>query len=430
MRDALRALRDSFRELTGTADAATRFRQLQRRLHPGTIAAHDELLDWAIAAADKDTADKDAPAPESASLAAEGLALRAKALRHFTGRLAGSPLRVLVHVPPASVSPAGYSAYTNLAQSLDVLGVPTLTQSFGAPWRETLKRFAPNALLTSDHHVYLDDIDRSALADYRQSAPLHLFLTASPEGEADAPLSQRLTRAEELGVSGYTSWHARESLDHEAYAPFHDRGLPILSVEFGANIVDFYPAPGISRDIDYVFLASSNRSKWDRYADWLAPILRERAGFVDGPGWRHARRCLLSDAPPAAQRSILARARVGLNLHLASQFSRPTELNERTYILAACGVPQLVDRPALLPRRFDEDALFVADSPAAYRDLLRTILARPDAAEKRARAALRTVFDRHTTFHRAEAFARELAALVCPAHTTAQGDAPCPSCAG
>jgi spore maturation protein CgeB len=51
------------------------------------------------------------------------------------------------------------------------------------------------------------------------------------------------------------------------------------------------------------------------------------------------------------------------------------------------------------------------ETPAEYAWLYRGILADPKAAEQRALLALEEVYARHTTFHRAEKLAAELAAL-------------------
>lgn len=404
MRNFLRHIRDVSRVALGIADERAHFRILQRTLNPQTVRIHDDVLDWAIDAASvNDEASTDTGGPAPRPIAAEGLALREKTLQAFKDSKKDSPLRILVHIPPPDLSPAGFSAYSNLADSFEFLDIPCHRQVWGTPW-DHLKHTRPNVFITSDHKVYLDDCDWPLIDSYREDAPLHIGLTAAPEGQADKPLKPRLDRAKRHGAGFFYSWHAPESLESSAYSPFRKTGLPLLSVEFGANILHYYPVADAKQDLDYVFLASSNRSKWERYRTWLAPILTGYGGFLDGPGWRHARRSLLADAPPGAGRYALSRARVGLNLHLAAQHCASLELNERTYILAACGVPQLVDAPALLPSRFSKNAMFIAKTPEEYASLFAHILRTPAEAEERATRAMREVFARHTTLHRASAF--------------------------
>ncbi len=185
------------------------------------------------------------------------------------------------------------------------------------------------------------------------------------------------------------------------YLPFDK----VFSIEFGANPLIHYPVPETDRDLNYVFLASVNPAKWPRYFAYLTRIFSKYPGFLDGPGWSFVGKRVV---PLKRDRYLYARARVGLNLHADEQIDWANELNERTYILAACGVPQLVDNPALLSARLNKDGLFVADTPDEYTALFDFILHNPDQAAARALIAQRQVFTEHTWFHRAERFVLEL----------------------
>ena len=109
---------------------------------------------------------------------------------------------------------------------------------------------------------------------------------------------------------------------------------------------------------------------------------------------------------------ISAKTKVGLNLHLDYQINTINQLNERTYMLAACGVPQLIDNPATLSKHFSEGCFFVANNPKEYALLFEKILTDPQEAQKRALKAQREVFANHTTFHRMDSFVRELLKLL------------------
>ena len=111
----------------------------------------------------------------------------------------------------------------------------------------------------------------------------------------------------------------------------------------------------------------------------------------------------MAGVPDAHMRHLYGRAKVGINLHVPSQISEPTELNERAYNLAASGVPQLMDYPALLPARFSENAVFAARTPREYAELFYRVLSNPAEAEDRAALALEEVMARHTVVHRADA---------------------------
>ena len=115
-----------------------------------------------------------------------------------------------------------------------------------------------------------------------------------------------------------------------------------------------------------------------------------------------------SSIPFSLNRFIYARAKVGINLHVDEQVKWGRELNERTYTLAACGVPQLIDNPKLLRARFSQDAMFHAELPNKYFDLFNHIITSPDEANAKAMLSLEEVYLRHTTFHRADFFMRQL----------------------
>ena len=89
-----------------------------------------------------------------------------------------------------------------------------------------------------------------------------------------------------------------------------------------------------------------------------------------------------------------------------------SELNERAYALAACGVPQLMDAPKLLPERFGPRSVYAASTPREYEAHFLRILREPEEARERALNALEDVFARHTVLHRAEAFLCDVADKV------------------
>jgi len=159
--------------------------------------------------------------------------------------------------------------------------------------------------------------------------------------------------------------------------------------------------------MDYVFLASVNRTKGPRYKNYMLPIASKYYGFIDGPGWQKIKNFNFNRE---RDRYIYARSKVGLNIHLEEQIDAVNEVNERTYQLVACGIPQITDDAKILPKLFSEKALFVAKNPKEYNDYFDAIMKNPALGEKRALVAQREVFEKHTTFHRAQSFIEQLSA--------------------
>lgn len=388
-----------------------KFRVFENAINRRTWTEHDRILAWAEVAAQKaETWEIEAHYVNSDDpIVRRGYFLRQQVLQHFRNRFAGfDNIRILIHTPPSRISPGGFSLFNNLAQSIEYLGVPVRQLDWDTHIGTILAEFKPTFLLTSDSREYLNKINWGAVSAYKLQHGLHIGLTASLQEYGNTPLCERLAWADQHGVDFYYSFRAPEYLTSRSeYQPFFDKGYDIFSVEFGANPLLYYPIPDIERDLDYVFLASINRDKWLRYFEYLPQILTEHHGFLDGPGWRR----LSSWAPPATHRFLYARARVGINLHIPDSIDWPSELNERTYILAACGVPQLVDNALLLPERFSVESMFVAKTPADYHRLFSELLHNPDEARARALRALDEVYTRHTCFHRAEKLINQISRL-------------------
>jgi hypothetical protein len=390
-----------------------RIRRFEAGINPRTRSSHGSIGEWAgqcLKKADGLTAE-DLYLGSQDPVVSQGYRLLKQCLSDFKDKCVSlQNLRVLIHVPPPNFSPGGNSLFRNLAQGLEYLGIASKRLEWEDGFSEALEDFKPTVLITSDHPRYLERIDWEALKKYKSAHRLVAGLTASLEQYGNSPLKGRLDWARENGVDFYYSFRDQDYLlSREEYRPFKERGYRILTVEFGANPLLYHPVPGITRDLDYVFLASVNQDKWARYFSYLKEILADRYGYIDGPGWG------FSQGPEIVQQRdkfLYARAKVGLNLHLQEQVDRPCELNERTYQLAACGIPQLLDDPALLGKRFGQECFFSAGSPEEYLELFGHILAHPDQAEARALNAQRKVFARHTTFHRAEQFARQLKEML------------------
>jgi len=384
------------------AQSQLRMRSFERKIHPTTWLDHDSILDWAM--------DQVEPYADtnivSSSIVQRGQELRESVLKEFRNKyLSTDGIRIMIHVPSKERSPGGYSLFSNLMDSIAYLGIPCQNLGWEESINDKLASFRPTIFLSSDNDIYLDRIDWPAIQRYRINNPLRVGLTASIAAYGNTPLQQRLRWAKNQRVDFYYSFRSPKYLySREDYKPFFLEGYSIYSVEFGANPLYYFPVSGVIRDLPYVFLASSNPDKQRRYADWLTPIFESSPGFLDGPGWTRLKRC----APTASHRYLYARAKVGINLHIDDSIDWASELNERTYILAACGVPQLIDNPKLLQDRFSEEAMFHANSPKQYHELFHHMLLSREDVQKRTKLALEEVYSRHTTFHRAERFINQL----------------------
>jgi hypothetical protein len=393
------------------------FKNFVKKIHSQTWLRHDELLLWAEQCINQTDKLEDPKLYEESEdpIVRQGYVLVKEIRQKFLGKYRNyKKLRILVHLPPSKSSPGGYSLFGNLIQALDFIGIPVKALEWNAPIENHLNVFKPSVFITGDNSPFLTRINWDAVAKYRKNNGLKLGLTASLEEYGNTPLAERLKWAKEHQVDFYYSFRAPEYLtERKEYQPFYDNGYQIFSVEFGANPLLHYPVPKIKRDLNYVFLASVNPDKWPRYFAFLTKLLSNYSGLIDGPNWPNlSRRASLPVHRFLYDRFLYARAKVGLNLHIRDSIDWASELNERTYILAACGVPQLVDNAKLLTERFSNDCFFVAKTPKEYEQLFIYLLTDPEEAQERALKAQQEVFARHTGFHRAEGLISALGKII------------------
>ncbi len=398
-----------FVNLVNTGSMQRKFEEFVNNIHPLTIKRHDEILKWAEDREKNAFQYEDRLRYEESEneIVRNGYSLCQEVKLNYKNKYTClSGLRILIHIPPLNVSPGGYSLFTNMFQALSYIGISTRALGWDEPVEHALNDFRPSVLMTSDHTLYLSRINWDKVREYQNVTGLRIGLTASLEEYGNTPLAGRLHWAKQHNVDFFYSFRSPEYLNRRReYLPFFDSGYKIFSIEFAANPLIHYPVPDIKTDLDYIFLGSSNGDKWSRYFEYLSGIISRHTGFLDGPGWGFQ----VQTSNLNKDRYLYARSRIGLNLHLTEQIQWPCELNERTYILAACGVPQLIDGAQLLPRRFDENGFFVAESPEQYSKNFDLMLKDPDEANRRAIIAQKEVFSFHTWFHRAERLSLDLA---------------------
>jgi hypothetical protein len=383
------------------------FYRFQCQVHPRTWGRHESILRWALSQPTPQPRQfLEADRPDDSPLIRQTRQLLRETWRQFHDKWKSQPgPRVAVHLPPAHLSPGGFSLFSNLISGLEFIGISTAPIPWdAAPGLERwLDEFQPTVLLTSDHPDYLDRLDWPAIERHRRRTGMQLGLTAADD---DPALEQsRIDWARRHELSFYYSFRCPEYVQRH-YQAAQAAGFAVHDVEFGANPLIYLPLAGVERDLPYVFLASANRDKWDRYFRYLPPLVSKYPGLIDGPGWR----CVKHWSARPQHAALYARARVAINLHIDVSIDSESELNERTYILAACGAPQLIDLPRLLFKRFSEGCFFVADQPRDYLPQFERMLADPAESQRRALQAQREVYARHTVFHRADHLVRQIMA--------------------
>ena len=125
-------------------------------------------------------------------------------------------------------------------------------------------------------------------------------------------------------------------------------------------------------------------------------IFKKYNGYIDGPGWHKINKFSNTES----HKFLYSRSKIGINLHIDNSINYFSELNERTYILAASGIPQIVDNAKLLNLRFDSNSMFIANSPSEYFDLFEHMLTNNSKCMEVSKNAFYEVYNKHTIFHR------------------------------
>ncbi len=375
----------------------TLFYFFQRKINPETIKNHDTLLNWA-----KDNY-RGKIHNEALSENIDIINLKHKYLNYFQHK----KLVFFIQLPASAESPGNSSLFGNLIETIQYMGIQVFPFRKFKDLENLFAHQVPNLILADDYTMYMKDWDWEKLRNLRKMHAFSIGLTATGSSNINTPLRVRLLLAKKSGVDFYYSFRKQAYLNyHEDYKLYHDFNYPIVSVPFGANILKFKPIKSnLEKDLDYIFIGSCNEAEYIKH---FSDIFKNYYGFIGGPRWAH------SEWIDSRLHSWLyARAKVGLNIHgPGGQKQWNFEVNERTYNLAAVGIPQIVDNPPFLHSIFGPDEIFVAGSPREYNSLFGYILKNPNIASDYANKAQKSVLLSHTTFHRIENFINEISELL------------------
>ena len=166
----------------------------------------------------------------------------------FRNCMAGvSDERILIQIPDARFSPAGYSLFSNLMESLNFIGIPAQALGWDEDTQKALDQFKPTVLLSSDNHEYLRRIDWNVIGRYKANQRLRVGLSAALEEYESTPLLPRLAWAKEHKINFYYSYRDEDYVkNRKEYQPFFDAGFQIVFIPFGANILHYFPVAGLS----------------------------------------------------------------------------------------------------------------------------------------------------------------------------------------
>lgn len=334
--------------------------------------------------------------------------LRLKAMSSFKNRYKENDgLRVMLHVPSTRASPGGASIFRSWLDGLRFLGVRAIELHWDSDTSNAIREFHPSVLFTSDHKTYTEQFDWDFIRRYRAHSPMAVILTSSHEHDGNSSNLVRLKQARNRGVSLFVSFRDDEYIQNWLQE-WWENGFKVISIPFSANPLIYSYVPTSEKPLDYVFLASSNLTeKFERYKQYLLPIFRRYRGVINGLGWGQDELILAREY----HRFIYSMAKIGINLHIPTSIRLVSEINERTYILACCGLFQLTDKPKTLNQVFGTNAIVSADNPRKYVEKFEYFINHPEERLPFILRSLESVYDSHTIFHRMDKFVKKLLTL-------------------
>ena len=324
-----------------------------------------ESIEWLLAHGEKE------PSSELMTLNHQ---LRDKVLNEFANKYASERTRIVLHRPTT-----GSLKYLmdNWAEVLNHMGIPTVLLNWGASTREVFDSFRPTALITVADPAYDKQLDTDYIDRYRAGKKLTIG---------------RIGISHRIEPTDYViTFH----LDPANDPRFKGVDRPLLSVPFGINPRRHYMRPG--REVwDFFFVGSNLHLKNDTTARYLMPLLKQYHGVIAGTNWPVG----LGELSIAEAAPMYNFAKIYPNYHLPWQYEQVDEINERAYIIPACGGFELVDNPAAMAQLFAYDEMAVASSAAEFHEMFAHYLSHPEERTPYVSKGMQRVFDEYTLFHR------------------------------
>jgi hypothetical protein len=401
-------LKHAIKGITGRKNDAWYFDRMIRNYSKGSILETREALTFGeklAGMADDEVWEELFPGKASVNPVFRKTAgFRAGLLAREKDSLCGLNLQIIFHTPPDSFSPGFASWFSSLAETLEWMGVNVYQY-----WDDWDKKVIPLAdlIVTHNHPLFINNFPFKAINRDRKNSCLVLSYF-NFENRNEAAESSMIIQCKEMGIHGFINAAHKQFLADSSFTRLSkSEGLDTISLEFGANPLRHYPSPLVFDKADFIFLASANYEKARRNHDYLYQPIIKYQGIIAGQGWPWISNYSLD---PKRDRWMYSLSKVGLNIHLQSQVDEATELNERTYILFATGIPQLIDNPALLDIHFPSYD-FKSNDHKQYQDLLGSIIKGESGLDNIAVKMLEEVNTNHSTFVRVRQWLKDLGFL-------------------
>lgn len=321
--------------------------------------------------------------------------LRNKLLNDFKNKYQEENIKILIQSETPEKGIGADSIFSNWVTALNYMGVNAKIVYNDQNVTSEILKFKPTLFFTSDHYTYLDKIDWDQIKKYRKQNNMLIALTASAAHDGNSNNKTRIDNAIDRNIDFFISFRTEEYINAYLYE-WKSAGYNVLSIPFGANPLVHYCLNNNFKPFDFIFFGSTNPIKSKNYINYLLPILLKFKGFLNGPGWKNN----MSNVKRDRHSLYYSFSKIGLNLHIPISLETNSEINERSFILASCGVFQIMDNPKALNNFFTNEAIVACDNPIEFFNKFKYFLDNPQARIPFQINSLKQVYEKNTIFHR------------------------------
>lgn len=272
--------------------------------------------------------------------------------------------------------------------TLDYMGVSAVNISVG----DNVLAPEPQILLTVAHPHFYNTVSIKEILDYREKYGLLIGQIVDRDFAADLPELLSVLPADFL---------LNYSVGDDPFIPYVD--CPIIQMPFGFCPVYHFMLQ-TSRQRDLFFFAGTRSPRKNKETDaYFMPVINKYKGYgvLYGRGWGE-------ELNPRDLGEYHAEAAINLNFHRDFQLEMINEINERVFIIPACGGFQLTDKPKALSYFFRQGEICTADDPQDYMEKFEFYAENPKQRFDFTVRGMYRVWEEHSLFHRFEMLFKKL----------------------
>jgi glycosyltransferase involved in cell wall biosynthesis/spore maturation protein CgeB len=303
--------------------------------------------------------------------------------------------KILLHVPPFG----GFKYYCeNLYAAFKLLNFDVRHLFFSDNAEESVRRFQPDLLITACSPDYLKQLPLGYLTELAEKKKIARLVWAETFKPLDGlhEMTQETAELVRQKMVGDIFFSPVDSTGIEKeYSEWKQMGYPVVSIPMAANPVVHLPRNHMI-EYDMGFIGTDSPVKRTATDIYLRPLMKKYAFLIRGDRWGED----VTSIPQNQSGEVYGKVRICPNYHHAFQKTTQFQLNERTFVIPACGGFEIVDETPILKRYFDADEMVQAHSTAEWFDLHEKWLRKHTDRMKMAASAHRRVLSEHTYFDR------------------------------